>query len=147
MMMDRNEALAALGTMDAAKADLARAANCPPWRHAAFGLLMGTLVMAQGLPSPFTMLLVALAMTGVVLLVRADRKRMGVFVNGYRKGRTRVVAFVMLGVSLLLIVAEIHARETGLSMATRIGIAALAAALGTWGSTIWQPVFRKDLGL
>ncbi|WP_114227417.1 MULTISPECIES: hypothetical protein [Sphingomonas] len=145
--MDRNEALAALGTMDAAKADLARAADCPPWRHVAFGLVMGVLVLAQGLASPLSMGLLACAMAGVVLLVRADRKRMGVFVNGYRKGRTRVVAFVMLGVMMVLVFAEIHARESGLSLATRLGIGALAVMLGIWGSLIWQRVFRKDLGL
>ena len=92
-------------------------------------------------------MLVACAMAGVALLVRSDRKRMGVFVNGYRKGRTRVVALAMLGVTMVLVFAEMHARETGLSMATRIGIAVLAGVLGIWGSTIWQRVFRKDLGL
>lgn len=147
MTMDRNEALAALGTMDAAKADLARAADCPPWRHAAFGAVMGVLVLAQGLPSPLSMALLAGAMAGVVLLVRADRKRMGVFVNGYRKGRTRVVAFVMLAVAMALVVAEIRAREAGLSLGLRVGIAVVGAGLGVWGSFIWQRMFRKDLGL
>jgi len=147
MTMDRNEALAALGTMDAAKADLARAADCPPWRHVAFGAVMGMMVLAQGLELPLSMALLACSLAAVAILVRSDRKRMGMFVNGYRKGRTRAVAFALLGVMLVLMLAEFHARDTGLGLATRIGIAAVGGGLGTWGSFVWQRAFRRDLSL
>ncbi len=145
--MEKTEAMAALGTVGDAKAALARAADCPPWRHAAFGALMGTIVMSSGLGQPLNFVLLAAAFAGMAAIVVSDRRRMGMFINGYRKGATRPLTFVMLGVMLVIVFAEIHAKEAGLAMATRVGLAFIAAAIATAMSVMWQRIFRREMGV
>lgn len=145
--MDRNDALAALGAGDGAKAALARAADCPPWRHAAFGGTMGMIILSGGLKPPLSFVLLALSFASIAAIVVADRRRMGMFINGYRKGATRPLTFVLLGVMVVIAWAEFHAREAGLSIATRIALALLAAAIATAMSVAWQRTFRREMGL
>ncbi|MEQ7873603.1 hypothetical protein ABDK56_06310 [Sphingomonas sp. ASV193] len=145
--MNKDEAIAALGSVDAANAALARAASCPPWRHAAFGALMGLLVFSAGQPVMVQSALTAACMGGVAVIAVSDRRRMGVFVNGYRKGATLPVTLALLGVMLVLIFAELHARDSGLSLATKAALALAAAAIGTAGSVRWQRIYRRELGV
>ena len=145
--MDRNEAISALGTIDGAQAALARAADCPPWRHAVFGALMGTIMLAAGVGPPLSFALLAISFAAMAMIVVSDRRRMGMFINGYRKGATRPLTFVMLGVMLVIAFGEVHAHHAGLSMATRIGLAVIAAMIATAMSVMWQRIFRRELGL
>ena len=147
MTMDKTEAMAALGTVGDAQAALARAANCPTWRHAAFGGLMGMLVLAQGVETPLNFALLALAALAGALIFISDRRRMGMFVNGYRKGATRPMTFTLLGAMLVIGWGELAAKENGLSLATRIALALIAAALATAMSVQWQRIFRRELGV
>jgi hypothetical protein len=144
--MDRDVARAALEGMDAAKRELARtAANCPPWRHAAFGLMMAMLVGGLGFGPAIQMPLVALAMAAVALLVADDRRRYGLFVNGYRRGRTLPVTLALLGAMIVLGAAEIHARIADLSPATKLGIAAIAFVIAVIASVAFARVYRREL--
>ena len=145
--MDRNEAMSALGAIDGAQAALARAADCPPWRHAAFGAVMGTVIGSGGVEPPQSFALLGAAFVGIAAIVVSDRRRMGMFINGYRKGATRPLTFVMLGVMLVIVFAEIHAKEAGLAMATRVGLALIAAAIATAMSVMWQRIFRREMGV
>ena len=145
--MDRNEAMSALGAIDGAQAALARAANCPPWRHAAFGGTMATIMLAGGIEPPLSFALLAAAFASIALIVVSDRRRMGMFINGYRKGATRPLTFVMLGTMLVIAWAEFHAREAGLSIGTRLALAALAGLIATAMSVAWQRIFRREMGL
>ena len=139
--------MSALGAIDGAQAALARAADCPPWRHAAFGGVMGLIIFSGGVEPPLSFALLAVSFVSIALIVISDRRRMGMFINGYRKGATRPLTFVMLGTMLVIAWAEFHAREAGLSMATRIGLALIAAAIATAMSVMWQRIFRREMGL
>ena len=139
--------MSALGAIDGAQAALARAADCPPWRHAAFGGVMGVITLSAGLGQPYNFLLLAVAFVSIALIVISDRRRMGIFINGYRKGATRPLTFVMLGVMLVIVFAEIHAKDAGLALATRVALALIAAAIATGMSVIWQRIFRREMGL
>jgi hypothetical protein len=147
MHMDRNEAMSALGAIDGAQAALARAADCPPWRHAVFGGVMGVIILSGGIAPPLSFALLGIAFAGIAAIVVSDRRRMGMFINGYRKGATRPLTFVMLGVMLVLAFGEFHAREAGLSMMTRVALAVIAAAVATAMSVMWQRIFRREMGL
>jgi hypothetical protein len=147
MSMDKSEAMTALGTIEGAQAALARAADCPPSRHAAFGLLMGSIVMAQGLKPPLSLALLVLSGIGGLLIFQSDRRRMGMFINGYRKAATRPLTLLLLAAMLLMGWGEIAAHENGLSLATRIGIAAIAGVLAAVASVAWQRTFRREMGL
>ncbi|WP_155263160.1 hypothetical protein [Sphingomonas segetis] len=144
--MDHSEALSALSAKRDAEAQMARAATCPPWRHAAFGLLMGGLVAspAFGLAARTGILVLILACIPVI--IHFDRKRMGMFINGYRRGKTRVVAIGILIVELALYVVSV-VRGLGMGDHTTpllLGVAGML--IGTIGSMLWQRVFVREMG-
>lgn len=145
--MEQDEARASLDAARAATDSLARAAQdaCPPWRHAAFGLVMGSLVLSVSLPTPLQSVLFVVAMAGVAMLATWDRRRTGVFVNGFRRGRTLPLTLALLGTLLVLVFAELHARESGLGMATRLGLAAMAFAIACLASIRFQRIYLREL--
>jgi hypothetical protein len=143
--MDEQMAREALAGVEGAQARLAGAVECPPWRHAAFGAVMATLVGGAALPLVFQMTATAIAMAAIAWLARDDRRRTGVFVNGYRKGATRGVALTLLGVTLVLMVAELHLRETGGAVLSRVAIALIAGVFATVASVVWQRAYVREL--
>jgi hypothetical protein len=144
--MNPIEARAALDGMNDAQRELAlKATQCPPWRHAAFGLVMAMLVGGIGFGPAIQMPLLALAMVGVALLVADDRRRYGLFVNGYRRGRTLPLTLALLGAMVATGAGEIHAREAGLSLGTKFGLAGIAFAVAVIASVAWSRVYRREL--
>ena len=144
--MDSNEAAAALAGISGAERRLAdQIGPCPPWRHAAFGLVMALLVGGASLPLLWQATSMPVAMALVAVIARYDRRRYGVFINGYRRGKTLPLTLLLLGGTLVLLVAQIHAREAGLSVWTKAGITALAFAYAVAGSVVWQRVFLAEL--
>lgn len=143
--MDKDEARAALDAVDAAQGKLADIMDCPPWRHAAFGAVMAGLILGMGLGGSAYIVLLMCSLTGTVLLVRDDRRRYGVWANGWRKGRTLAVSVALMAVMLALIMAQVHARQAGLSLLTRCGISAIAFALAAAFSVVWSKVYIAEL--
>ena len=143
--MSPAEARAALDSADIARARIAALGVCPPWRHAVFGVIMTMLVIAPSLGFALQIGITTLALCLVAVVVRDDRRRMGMFVNGYRRGATRPVALAIAGVTIVLLMAQIEARDHGLSIATRVGIAALEFVVATAGSVMWQRAFVREL--
>ena len=144
--MNRTEAAAALAGVSSAEHRLAdQIGACPPWRHAAFGGVMALLVGGASLPLLLQSTTVAVGMALVALIVHYDRRRYGVFINGYRRGKTLPLTLLLLGGVLLLLIAQIHAREAGLSAWTKAGITALTFLYAVAGSVVWQRVFLGEL--
>ena len=52
------------------------------------------------LPIRISILVALLAL--VPIIIHSDRKRMGMFINGYRRGKTKIVALTILAVELSL---------------------------------------------
>jgi hypothetical protein len=147
MSMTYEEARAALAAKSLAEQDLARLGTCPPWRHAAFAALETALVVTPLVPVTARFAILALAFFGIFLIVRSDRRRLGVFINGYRRGRTRMVV-----VPLLLAVLGLYALSTFAALEWHLPWVSLACAVITFpvcyvGSVVWQQVFRRELGL
>lgn len=143
--MRNEEAIAALSGVQDAQNRLAADMNCPPWRHAALGGLFAVLIGSIAVSSQFQMAMMPLVMAAIVLLVRSDRKRMGLFVNGYRRGRTLPVALACLAAMLALVFAAMHMRNHDFAVASKAGLAAIAGLLGTAFSIGWQRVYRHEL--
>ena len=144
--MDRNQASESLAAIASANRAVAAASAAPLWRHAAFGGVMGTIVLSMALDTPLNFALLAGAMAVVAWLVHWDRKHTGMFVNGFRAGRTLPLTLAMLISTLAL--AVLAARlgnegETGL--AWLIGLAAFAIAFGT--SLLWERIFLREMGV
>ena len=109
--MSPAEARAALDKIGATRAQIAAAGLCPPWRHAAFGLVMSLLILGLGFPLGTQVACLVLAMVLLVVIVVYDRRRYGMFINGYRKGATRPVTAGLLVAILALMVLQIALRE------------------------------------
>lgn len=144
--MNPIEARAALDGIDDVQRDLAlKATYCPPWRHAAFAAIMAVLVLGPGFGPTIQIPSFVLAMAAVAWLVTDDRRRYGVFVNGYRKGPTLGISLSLLGVMLTTMAAEVYAHSAGLSLATKLGIAAIAFLFALGASVLWSRVYRREL--
>ena len=145
MQPSSTEAAEALAAVRGSQAKLLQAATCPPERHLAFAALMTGLVACPAAPYPLMFAIELLMLVGVVLVALWDRRRTGMFVNGYRAGATRWVTFSIL-------VVELGLFSLGYWMAKREGatwvplvltVPAFATALG--GSVLWARVWKREL--
>jgi hypothetical protein len=140
------EARLALLAKGAAEQNLAKLAHCPPWRHAAFAALMAGLVSAPAFSIRIRFGLLAIVLAAIAMIVRSDRRRLGVFINGYRRGKTRRVMFPMLAVILGFYMASLYCGDVLHQPAICFAMAAAAFCVGYVGSVIWQRVFVHELG-
>jgi hypothetical protein len=144
--MDHSEALSALDAKRQAEAQMAKAATCPPWRHALFGLLMGALVASPAFDLPIRMLILVLILCCIPVIVHSDRKRMGMFINGYRRGKTRIVAIAILLVELSLYAVGVVRGLDHHDHVTPLLLGVAAVLIGIAGSMLWQRVFVREMG-
>ena len=140
------EERAALDKVGAARAQIADVGLCPPWRHAAFGAVMSLLILGLGFPLAVQVACLCLAMGLMALIVVHDRRRYGMFINGYRRGKTRWVAFGILLVWLPLYAIAVHYGLTLHDHVVPLLLGALGFVIGTIGSMLWQRVFVSEMG-
>jgi hypothetical protein len=117
--MSPAEARAALDSTAAASAQIAALGVWPPGRDAAFG--------------------------GIAVVASYDRRRYGVFVNGYRRGATRPVVAVLLLAVLALMVLQIYFREHGAAPWVPFAVGAAAFVVAVTGSVQWSRAFRREM--
>ena len=144
--MESLEALSALDAKRNAEAQMARAATCPPWRHAVFGLLMGGLVASPAFDTAARFTILAVILCCIPLIIHSDRKRMGMFINGYRRGKTRVVALGILAVELSLYAVAVVRGLDHHDRVTPLLLGAAGVFIGILGSMMWQRVFVREMG-
>ena len=145
MPIQADEAAAALSAMQASRENLAAVADCPPARHLAFAGLMGGMVAAQAAPSFGAITLEVAMIFGVLGVVAWDRRRTGMFINGYRAGPTRPITFGMLGFTLAtLALCDWLMFSRGVAWAPLAG-GVVVAVVGYFGSALWQRIYLRDL--
>jgi hypothetical protein len=141
----QDEARAALAAKGSAERQVASAMYCPPWRHAAFGAVMAALVASPAAILPLRLGILALALAAIAAIVQSDRRRMGMFVNGYRRGKTLFVSLALLAAILGLYLLAIRAAESG-HTATPLLLGGAAFIVSVAGSIVWQRIFVHELG-
>ncbi len=142
---DTTAAAAALEGARAARARLADTTRCPPQMHVLFGLMLGGLVASEAASDRGTLVVEGLiAVSGVGLFVW-QRRRLGYFVNGYRRGRTRPVALGIVGVYLLLFSTAAYLKGVDGLHWPALVLGALMAVIGTWGSAVWQARYAAEM--
>jgi hypothetical protein len=144
--MESLDALSALDAKRQAEAQLARAVHCPPWRHAVFGLMMGLLVASAAFEFPVRTAIIVLILCSIPAIVHSDRKRMGMFINGYRRGKTRIVAVGLLCVELSLYAIAVYYGLELHDQLIPLLLGVVAFVVGIAGSLIWQRVFVREMG-
>lgn len=144
--MTRDEdALRMLAEVKTANAEMAERAKAPVWYHPALGLLMGGLVAVQGQPFAFLIAYYIAFAAGLALLVRAYKRHTGLWINGYRAGRTRWVAVGLAVLSTIAMLISVSLqREHGVALAP-LAFGGIIAVIVTIGGFIWEAAFRADL--
>jgi branched-subunit amino acid transport protein len=147
MSITERERLEQLELIAAANRQMAERAKAPGWYHWALGALMGGLAAILDAPVTWMLAYYVVFGVGIALLVRAYRKHTGMWIPGYRAGRTRWVAFSGAALIAAIMLGSVWVRrELGFEGA---GIVAgvLVAALVTAKGYIWEKAYRRDLGV
>lgn len=143
--LSKAEAASALAGIHASEARLAqRAAVCPPWLHAVFGLMFFGLIGAIAVSHGVQMIASAVMIVVAVVLIRRQRQR-GLFITGLRRDRTLPITLVMIGLALVLVVAALHMRDNDFSTWSKLALATIAGALFWALSVLRMRVFLHQL--
>jgi Na+-transporting NADH:ubiquinone oxidoreductase subunit NqrB len=147
MSISENEPREQLELIAAANRRMVEQAKAPGWYHWVLGVLMGGLCAADELPMPWPAAYIPVALGGLVWLIRAYRRRTGMWIPGYRAGRTRWVAFSSAAlVGLIFLAAIVISRRTGLHGVYLAGGVLIALAAVLRGHA-WEKAYRRDLGV
>ncbi len=138
------EAQEALAHIHASRAQLARVAHCPPARHLAFAALEAGLVLSPA-AAPYQLYTMVPLFLGLVLIVRWDRRRLGMFINGYRRGRTRRVIAAFIPMMLALYGASVYFVFAKQAIWPSLLLSAVMFGVATYMSVVWQRVFVREL--
>lgn len=110
----------------------------------AYGAVCGLLVAGQGLPQPWSFLVLVVSLVGLALMVQFWRRRFGWWVNGYSPRRARRVAIGLAVILIALMAVSIWGRVTGLWwIALTTGPAGFVAAI--LGGRVWMQVWKAEL--
>lgn len=143
--MNVDEASAALDAVASAKRSVAAASAAPLWRHAAFGLVMALLLLSVAAGDPFWLLPWALSVIGMAMLFWWDRRQTGMFVNGYRRGRT-----LPLTIALLIVLVALTSAAHRLNLYGHPELALLTVPAGFvvafLTSLWWERIFLREMG-
>lgn len=135
----------ALARVGQTEARLAGRARWPFHRHAMFGLAEGLLVAAVAQPLRLGAPMIAVALSLVTVCVFDDRRRHGMFVSGWQAGATRPVTLAMAAVLFVLIAAAAWLRDGDAVQPLGYLLGAIAWAVCTGASLLWQKVYRAEL--
>lgn len=136
-----------LKLIDDANQQMAERAKPPVFYHAALGLLSGGLLAVQELPVAWVFGYEVAALAGIALLVTAYRNHTGMWIPGYRVGRTRWVAVGAAATFVAIFLPCVWLRhEMGVRGVCAVG-GAIVAVLVTLQGHQWMKAYRRDLGL
>lgn len=143
--METNEAKAALEAVAGAKRSVGAAVAVPFWRHAAFGLLMALPILATAIGDDLRMLPLLFSAALFVFLIQWDRRQMGMFINGYRAGRTLPLTIALLLAFIALAFAALRLSAAGEPVLALLTVpAAFVISLGA--SLWWERIFLAEMG-
>jgi hypothetical protein len=144
--MTRDEdALRMVAEVQAANTDMAERAKAPVWYHPALGLLAGGLAAVQAAPLAWQYGYFIVCGIGVWALVKAYMRKTGMWVHGYRAGRTRIVAValaILTGGAMVTSAWLFHVKHITQAPLIAAGVIAVAATVAGF---VWEAAFRRDL--
>ena len=145
--ISETEGLEALNQIAAANREMADRVRAPGWYSWSLSLGMGGLLAVQEFPVVVVFAYEAVFLLGLAALVTAYRRTSGVWIPGYRAGRTRWVALGGGAVYAVVFLASVYLkRELHLDGACLAGGVVLAA-LSRAHCYFWEKAYRRDLGV
>ncbi|QEH95914.1 hypothetical protein FXF46_06190 [Gluconobacter thailandicus] len=144
-VMGREDARAHLAALETFQGKMIEELTCPLWYAPVIGGLFAMLTYAMSLERPFMFALEGECFAITAALYAVARRRLGYFVNGYRRGRTRKIAFGLL-MFLYCMMGLSGAGAWIWHLGWLPTVAAAASFLaGCWGSVLWQRAWRADM--
>ncbi|WP_122465464.1 hypothetical protein [Brevundimonas lutea] len=143
MSQDPNPA-EALASIRQARDTLLPPATYPISYDLIYGVICGLLVACQGLPQPWSLLVLVISLAGLALMVRMWRDRMGYWINGYSPRRARWVAIGMVVVFIALMGGSLYGRYVGPDWLFLV-TGALGFVTAIIGGRVWMAVWRREL--
>lgn len=141
------ESLEALNQIAAANREMADRVKAPGWYSWTLSLMMGGLVAMMEAPTLWLIAYELVFLVALGFLVGAYRRRSGVWIPGYRAGRTRWVAIGGGAVYLVIVMTAIWLnREMGVRGACVVA-GVIMAALTRVHCYVWEKAYRRDLGV
>ncbi|WP_349291939.1 hypothetical protein [Gluconobacter sp. Dm-73] len=141
----RDDALRQLEALDAFRSRLPKELACPWWNAPVMGGLLALLTFAMSLEPPFVFLLEGLCVALMGIFFAIARRRMGYFVNGYRRGRTRKIAIGMI-LAVYAMMALSGAGERVFHLTWLPWIATLGSfAIGYGVALLWRRVWQAGM--
>lgn len=134
----------ALASIREARSSVAPPTNYPIGYDLAYGAVCALLVAGQGMPQPWSFIVLPIALGGLAALVMWWRKTFGWWVSGYSPKRARWAAFGLLAVFLGLIGLSLYGRFAGPWWLFMVS-GALGFVAAIVGSRIWLAVWRREL--
>lgn len=134
----------ALASIHAARNGVAPPTEYPLSYDLFYGLVCGLLVAGQGMPQPWSFIVLPFALGGLAGMVMWWRKKFGWWVSGYSPKRARWVAIGLAAVMIGLMGLSIYGRHVGPSWLFVVaGVLGFVAAIA--GSRLWLHVWRREL--
>lgn len=143
-MTDLNAEDSLLAVADARKR-LAVRTKWPLLRHAAAGTVIGSMVAGAGLPPAGMTVVICACLFAVLAIKDYDRRHDGFFVSGYKPGRTRWVALLILVISIGTLVASLYAKHNYGWWAAPFISGIIVFFVATYGSILWERVNQAEL--
>jgi hypothetical protein len=142
---ETDEPAASLAALEVANDRLAKRMKWPVWRHMAGGLLLTLIVAAVALPVAAAWIVFFAAILLTVVIVRSDKKRHGMFVSGFQRGRTGWV--IAATVALLLGALKVVSTQWAGNWSDPLLWLTLAVVFAgtTTLSLLWEQVYRADI--
>jgi hypothetical protein len=145
-MTDPDEARRALESIrDARTSVLQRLENIHWGYDLAYGAVIALLVGGQGLPQPFSILTVPIALGGLAVMVRWWRAKTGIWVSGYTPRRPRWVAFGLAAILIALMLGNLYCSRILHLWWAPLAAGGAAFVLGIVFGRWWMRVYRKEL--
>lgn len=145
--ISETEGLEALNQIAAANREMADRVKAPGWYNWSLSLGLGGLAAVQEAPVAVIFGYEAAFLILVAVLVRAYRRQRGVWIPGYRAGRTRWVAiggavfYAAIFMAGVILYREMHLRDACIAAGVVI------AAGARLHCHFWEKAYRRDLGV
>jgi hypothetical protein len=91
------------------------------------------------------MAILVVILCSIPLIIHSDRKRLGMFINGYRRGKTRIVAVGTVIVELALYFVSVVRGLDHNDHTTPLLLGVAGFLIGIAGSLLWQRVFVREM--
>ena len=134
----------ALASIQSARAGMTDQMSYPFTYDLMYGGVCGLLVASQGLQLPWSIICLALALSGLGYAVHWWKQRYGWWVNGYSPRRARWVAITLASLLIGLMGISIWGKYSGIAW-TPLATGAAGFVISLIGGRLWMRVWKREL--